>query len=52
MSVHTAVDMCTYNNQWKMPSCDGGLSLLGYLSQGGNAAVTVLLWTEQDILKK
>lgn len=52
MSVHTAVDMCTYNNQWKMPSCDGGLSLLGCLSQGGNTAVSVLLWTEQDILKK
>lgn len=50
--VHMGVDICIYNNQqWKVPSCDGGLFLLGCLSWGSNTAVSILLWPEQDILK-
>lgn len=52
MFVHTGVDICIYNHQqWKIPSCDGGLSLLGCLSRGSNTAVGILPWPEQDILK-
>lgn len=51
--VHTGVDTFTnHNHQWEFPSCEGGISLLGCLSWGSNTPGSVLLWPEQDILKK
>lgn len=54
MCLCTHVDICIYSNviQWKIASCDGGLSLLDCFSRGSNRAVSISLWTEQDIWKK
>lgn len=54
MCLGTHVGICTYSNMiwWKIASCDGGLSLVACFSWGSNKAVSISLWTEQDVWTK